>query len=1001
MATATERLLVRIDATTEQLRRELDAADKKVATTSQKIERYLKNTTSSFEKLAATSVKWGAAMGAATAAATAALVKSGLKSADALAKTADKLGVTTEALARMRFAAEQTGVATNTFDTALQRFTRRLADAAAGSGPAVKAFEALGLSAQELVKLSPDKALAKVADAMNTVENQSQKVSLAFKLFDSEGVDLVNTLALGSEGLAMLAKEADTAGLSLNRIDAAKIEAANDSMNRASKLLAGFGQQLAIKVAPVLEAIADRLFGIAEESGGAAEAADKAFSFMVKAAEWFGKAVDGIKLAWYGMKATFQAVALFIVDRFDGVARVLTETWNKLPFVNKREYKSALSGFRLTMESELKKTQKAMEDLVSTEATGSKIEGFFNDIERKSQFAAIEIVSDQESIQDAVRTTEDITESLSNTTTTTSKQVVESVRGIDDAWSKALEGTVNRIDTVFADAWRGAFDSFKSFSTSIKDAFKSLLAELAHIAITRPIIMNIGAAFGLGSAAAASGGGVFGSSLLGGGGSLLSGGLSSFGSPIAKYFGGLAGRGGILGNLGFNVSGGLTATGGLFGGGAALGGGILAGSSLVGGLISQQLFGGSGIGSTIGGIGGGVGGAALGAILGGTLGGIAGPAGAILGSVLGGGLESALGFGKNNGRNAGIANLNLASGGISARGVGKTFNQGNVDAAQSLAQGLLAFSQAIGGSTGDLEIKIGNRGLFRLNGEKFGDEAELVKAAIEDIIDGADKLTDQLKDLIKGFDGSTDELIIFSQAVISISEMLKFNPVTKAVQDYEKAQKQAVRGLMAAYEDQVRELNIMTLTFDGSAGAASALNTALGATKQLAYDLAIAFQAVSEQIDQATRANINYFKEQTRTQDEQIKFLENQQVFWSGALTSGNVTDPNQILQIAQALSAGNKSIFDLGPQEGRRLNVDTFINFERWLNDQVQQLTGRNLGELESSQNSINNNVNTALTNAASGFENSATKMESASQLFWDAVNRFISGSSGAEIVA
>jgi len=155
-----------------------------------------------FTSMAATAAKWGAAAVAAGAAATAALVRSGLESVDALAKTSDKLGVTTQALASLRFAAEQTGVETNKFDVALQRFTRRLADAASGTGPAVKAFDALGLSAQQLIKLSPDQALAKVADQMNKVENQSQRVSLAFKLFDSEGVDLVNTLKLGSDGLS-------------------------------------------------------------------------------------------------------------------------------------------------------------------------------------------------------------------------------------------------------------------------------------------------------------------------------------------------------------------------------------------------------------------------------------------------------------------------------------------------------------------------------------------------------------------------------------------------------------------------------------------------------------------------------------------------------------------------------------------------------------------------------------------------------------------------------
>ena len=225
---AVERMLIRIDATTESLRRELNKGDKAVGTFQQRIQQKLAKVNRAFQKQRENLNKWSKAGALAAGVATAALVNSGLASADSLAKTSDKLGVATEALAKYRFAAQQTGVDQSKADVALQRFTRRLSDAAAGTGPAVQAFEALGLEAAELIQLSPDQAFAKVADQMNLVENKSQKVSLAFKLFDSEGVGLVNTLALGSEGLAEMGRQAEAAGLAISRVDAAKVEAAND-----------------------------------------------------------------------------------------------------------------------------------------------------------------------------------------------------------------------------------------------------------------------------------------------------------------------------------------------------------------------------------------------------------------------------------------------------------------------------------------------------------------------------------------------------------------------------------------------------------------------------------------------------------------------------------------------------------------------------------------------------------------------------------------------------
>jgi len=149
------------------------------------------------------------ATAAAVAAATATLGALGLRaieSGDALAKTADKLGVTTNALSELRYAGELSGVAANTMDMALQRMTRRLSEAAQGSGEAKGALQELGLSAQSLAMMSADQQLAKIADAMQAIPSQADRVRLAFKLFDSEGVAMVNTLSQGSEGLRQAAE---------------------------------------------------------------------------------------------------------------------------------------------------------------------------------------------------------------------------------------------------------------------------------------------------------------------------------------------------------------------------------------------------------------------------------------------------------------------------------------------------------------------------------------------------------------------------------------------------------------------------------------------------------------------------------------------------------------------------------------------------------------------------------------------------------------------------
>ncbi len=185
-----------------------------------------------------------------------AMIKQSMTTIDLLAKTSDKLGLTTEHLAGLRHAAELSGVATNTMDMALQRMTRRLAEAAQGTGEAQNAIKELGLDAQALAAMAPDRALYEIADAMQKVENQGDRVRLAFKLFDSEGVAMVNMLKDGSAGLRAAQQEAEKLGLAISRVDAKRVEEANDAFTKMKSAVSGLSNELTIKLAPAIEQVA-------------------------------------------------------------------------------------------------------------------------------------------------------------------------------------------------------------------------------------------------------------------------------------------------------------------------------------------------------------------------------------------------------------------------------------------------------------------------------------------------------------------------------------------------------------------------------------------------------------------------------------------------------------------------------------------------------------------------------------------------------------------------
>ena len=136
-----------------------------------------------------------------------------IRSANDLGDFAQKLGISAAALQEFQFAAGQVGVKVETLNMGLQRFGRRAAEAANGTGEALSAIQTLGIQLRDSNgQLRSTEAL--FVDAMNAlggIDNQLDKVRLGFKLFDSEGVALVNMAG----NLDELREEARSLGLVL------------------------------------------------------------------------------------------------------------------------------------------------------------------------------------------------------------------------------------------------------------------------------------------------------------------------------------------------------------------------------------------------------------------------------------------------------------------------------------------------------------------------------------------------------------------------------------------------------------------------------------------------------------------------------------------------------------------------------------------------------------------------------------------------------------------
>ena len=185
-----------------------------------------------------------------------AMTKSIMASTDALGKASVRLGVASERLQTLRFAAEQSGLQVSTFDMALQRFTRRTAEASNGTGEAKDALKQLGIQLKDgsgNLRSNTD-LLMDVADALQKVESPSERVRIAFKLFDSEGVKMVNMLKDGSVNIKELERQFREAGGTISNKFTNNVQDVNDKLNVLSKVLTGnFSKSLSGVVAQFAE----------------------------------------------------------------------------------------------------------------------------------------------------------------------------------------------------------------------------------------------------------------------------------------------------------------------------------------------------------------------------------------------------------------------------------------------------------------------------------------------------------------------------------------------------------------------------------------------------------------------------------------------------------------------------------------------------------------------------------------------------------------------------
>lgn len=182
-----------------------------------------------------------------------AFIKKATDAGDEIAKTAQKIGISTDKLQELRYAAASAGVKTEDFDNAMLQLSKRLGENTDQVTEVAKALGRLGLSMADVKGKDAADVFSMVADRISRIPDPMDRARIATDLFGKSGQQLLPILMSGAKGIAALSEEARKLGLVISADTLKKAEEANDEFTKMSVALKAAGVNISVGFLPALK----------------------------------------------------------------------------------------------------------------------------------------------------------------------------------------------------------------------------------------------------------------------------------------------------------------------------------------------------------------------------------------------------------------------------------------------------------------------------------------------------------------------------------------------------------------------------------------------------------------------------------------------------------------------------------------------------------------------------------------------------------------------------
>lgn len=448
-------------------------------------------------------------------------IKAQIDAQDELFKMSQKIGIATDELSKLKYAAKLADVDTAQLQTGLVKLSKGMSEAARGTGEAYNAFSAMGISVKNTdgTLKSNSQLLGEVADKFAGYEDGASKTALAVAIFGRSGADLIPLLNAGREGLKDAGDELGRFGGVVMPEAAKQAEIFNDNITKLSTVVGGAGKAITNELLTPINRVIGLLFAINKV------AAEKGMSF------W-----DFLKPPTKESAAAFLEVEK-LYKKYQGITEETSKAVTKAPIlVDQKKFdagrealKKLIDTTQQNLDKQTRQAQVAMATATMTDEQKAAVERlvqiYDTQIEKEAEINRM-LEEGKITKADAAQGLKDIAEA-SDEARAAAEELLVKQEQLNGSWeygaNVALRNYANEAANVNKAAQNVVSNGLKSMedalvgvmmrTTSVADAFRSMansiISDLARMAIRQMITAPIAQSLGL-SGARASGGTVTG-----------------------------------------------------------------------------------------------------------------------------------------------------------------------------------------------------------------------------------------------------------------------------------------------------------------------------------------------------------------------------------------------------------------------------------------------------------------------------------------------------------